>query len=54
VRRLRGSHEDLDVFIPAVPTLKWRQHTMATLAELSRLGSPAHKVHREAARERGR
>lgn len=45
MRRYRGSHEDFDAFIvPAVPAGKQQRDTMATLAELSRLGIPADKV----------
>ncbi len=45
MRRYRGSHEDFDVFIvPTVPTIKQQRDTMATLAELSRLGVPPEKV----------
>jgi hypothetical protein len=45
MRRYRGSHEDFDYFIvPTVPAGKQQQDTMATLAELSRLGVPADKV----------
>ena len=45
MRRYKGSHEDIDVFIvPAVPACKQQRDTMATLAELSRLGIPADKV----------
>ena len=45
MRRYRGSHEDFDVFIvPTVPAVKQQRDTMATLAELSRLGVPAEKV----------
>ena len=45
MRRYRGSHEDFDYFvIPTVPALKQQQDTMATLAELSRLGVAADKV----------
>ena len=45
MHRYRGSHEDLDYFIvPTVPAGKQQQDTMATLAELSRLGIPADKV----------
>ncbi len=45
MRRYRGSHEDFDYFvIPTVPAGKQQQDTMATLAELSRLGVPAEKV----------
>jgi hypothetical protein len=43
--RYRGSHEDFDAFIvPTVPARKQQQDTIATLAELSRLGVPAHRV----------
>src|SRR5438874_4085739 len=42
MRRYRGSHEDFDHFVvPTVPTRKQQQDTIATLAELSRLGVPA-------------
>ena len=45
MHRYRGSHEDLDCFIvPTVPAGKQQQDTVATLAELSRLGIPADKV----------
>lgn len=45
MHRYRGSHEDFDFFIvPTVPAGKQQQDTMATLAELSRLGIPADKV----------
>ena len=45
MHRYRGSHEDLDHFIvPTVPAGKQQQDTVATLAELSRLGIPADKV----------
>ncbi len=45
MHRYRGSHEDLDYFIvPTVPAGKQQQDTVATLAELSRLGIPAEKV----------
>lgn len=45
MRRYRGSHEDFDVFVvPAVPAAKQQRDTMATLAELSRLGVAADKV----------
>lgn len=45
MRRYRGSHEDFDYFIvPTVPAGKQQQDTIATLAELSRLGIPADKV----------
>lgn len=45
MRRYHGSHEDFDIFIvPAVPAGKQQRDTMATLAELSRLGIPPDKV----------
>ena len=45
MRRYKGSHEDIDIFIvPAVPAGKQQRDTMATLAELARLGIPADKV----------
>lgn len=45
MRRYRGSHEDFDIFVvPAIPAGKQQRDTMATLAELSRLGVPADKV----------
>ena len=45
MRKYRGSHEDFDYFvIPTVPALKQQQDTIATLAELSRLGVPASKL----------
>jgi hypothetical protein len=45
MRRYRGSHEDFDAYIvPSVPARKQQQDTIATLAELSRLGIPADKV----------
>jgi len=45
MRRYRGSHEDFDIFIvPTVPACKQQRDTMATLAELSRLGISADKV----------
>ena len=45
MRRYRGSHEDFDFFIvPTVPAVKQQKDTLATLAELSRLGIPADKV----------
>ncbi len=45
MRRYRGSHEDFDYFIvPTVPAGKQQQDTIATLAELSRIGIPADKV----------
>ena len=45
MHRYRGSHEDFDYFvIPTVPALKQQQDTIATLAELDRLGVPAFKL----------
>ena len=45
MRKYRGSHEDFDYFvIPTVPALKQQQDTIATLAELARLGIPAAKI----------
>jgi len=45
MRRYRGSHEDFDYFVvPTVPALKQQQDTIATLAELARLGIPASKL----------
>jgi hypothetical protein len=45
MHKYRGSHEDFDYFvIPTVPALKQQQDTIATLAELNRLGVPAAKV----------
>lgn len=39
--RYRGSHEDFDYFVvPTVPALKQQQDTIATLAELARIGVP--------------
>ena len=43
--RYRGSHEDFDYFIvPTVPALKQQQDTIATIAELARIGIPASKL----------
>jgi hypothetical protein len=45
MRRYRGSQEDFDHFVvPTVPALKQQQDTIATLAELSRLGVSASRV----------
>jgi hypothetical protein len=45
MRKYCGSHEDFDYFvIPTVPALKQQQDTIATLAELTRLGVPASKL----------
>ena len=45
MRKYRGSHEDFDCFvIPTVTALKQQQDTIATLAELARLGVPASRL----------
>jgi hypothetical protein len=45
MRRYRGSHEDFDYFVvPTVPALKQQQDTIATLAELARIGVASSKV----------
>jgi len=45
MRKFRGSHQDFDYFvIPTVPALKQQQDTIATLAELARIGIPASKL----------
>ena len=45
MRKYRGSHEDFDYFvIPTVPALKQQQDTIATLAELARIGIPSTKM----------
>ncbi|RZS57805.1 StbB family protein [Sphaerotilus mobilis] len=45
MRRYRGSHEDFDHYVvPTVPAAKQQQDTIATLAELSRIGIPPDKV----------
>ena len=45
MRKYRGSHKDFDYFvIPTVPALKQQRDTIATLAELARIGIPACKV----------
>ena len=45
MRKYRGSHEDFDYFvIPTVPALKQQQDTIATLAELARIGVPVAKM----------
>ena len=45
MRKYRGSHEDFDYFvIPTVPALKQQQDTIATLAELARIGIPVSKM----------
>jgi hypothetical protein len=45
MRKFRGSHKDFDYFVvPTVPALKQQQDTIATLAELARIGIPASKL----------
>ena len=45
MHRYRGSHEDFDAFVvPTVPARKQQQDTIATLAELARLGVPAARL----------
>ncbi len=45
MHRYRGSHEDFDCFVvPTVPALKQQQDTIATLAELARIGIPPAKL----------
>ena len=45
MRKYRGSHEDFDYFVvPTVPALKQQQDTIATLAELARIGIPPAKL----------
>lgn len=45
MHKYRGSHEDFDCFIvPTVAALKQQQDTIATLAELARLGVPASRL----------
>lgn len=45
MHRYRGSHEDFDCFVvPTVAALKQQQDTIATLAELARLGVPASRL----------
>lgn len=45
MRKYRGSHEDFDYFVvPTVPALKQQQDTIATVAELARLGIAAPKL----------
>jgi len=45
MRRYRGSHEDFDCFVvPTVPAIKQQQDTIATLAELARIGVPASRL----------
>ena len=45
MRKYRGSHEDFDYFVvPTLPAMKQQQDTIATLAELARMGIPASKI----------
>lgn len=45
MRKYRGSHEDFDYFVvPTVPALKQQQDTIATIAELARIGIPVAKL----------
>jgi hypothetical protein len=45
MRRYRDSQEDFDAFVvPTVPARKQQQDTVATLAELARLGVPAARL----------
>ena len=45
MRKFQGSHEDFDFFVvPTVPARKQQQDTIATLAELSRLGVAPPRV----------
>lgn len=45
MRRYRGSHEDFDCFVvPTVPAVKQQQDTLATLAELAKIGVPASRL----------
>ena len=45
MRKFQGSHEDFDFFVvPTVPARKQQQDTIATLAELSRLGVAPSRV----------
>ena len=45
MRRYRGSHEDFDCFVvPTVPAIKQQQDTIATLAELARIGVPSSRL----------
>jgi hypothetical protein len=45
MHRYRGSHQDFDYFVvPTVQANKQQRDTIATVAELSRLGIPAEKV----------
>ena len=45
MHRYRNSHEDFDCFIvPTVPAVKQQQDTIATLAELARIGVPPSRI----------
>jgi hypothetical protein len=45
MQRYHGSHEDFDVFIlPTVPALKQQNDTIATLAELGRIGIDTSRI----------
>lgn len=45
MRRYRGSHENFDAFvIPSVAATKQQKDTMATLADLSRMGIPQERL----------
>jgi len=45
MRKYRGSQEDFDYFVvPAVPSLKQQQDTIATLIQLAQLGVKAERV----------
>lgn len=45
MRRYRGSHENFDAFvIPSVAATKQQKDTMATLADLSRMGIPPERL----------
>jgi hypothetical protein len=45
MQRYHGSHEDFDAFVvPTVPTLKQQNDTVATLAELARIGIATSRI----------
>jgi hypothetical protein len=45
MQRYHGSHEDFDAFVvPTVPAIKQQNDTVATLAELSRIGVAASRI----------
>ncbi len=45
MHRYRNSHEDFDCFVvPTVPAVKQQQDTIATLAELARIGVPPSRI----------